>query len=81
LSGTTTTTTKATELKSLQDGIDHVLQKRREDVAILGRELKKLTDHMTALAGPRDVRSTRDIDVVVVSLYDCGVALISGKYV
>jgi hypothetical protein len=51
LSGTDTTDTKDTELKSLQDGIEHALQKRREVLALLQTESKALTDRMQALAG------------------------------
>jgi hypothetical protein len=51
LSGTDTTDTKATELKSLQDGIEHALQKRREVLALLQTESKALNDRMQALAG------------------------------
>jgi hypothetical protein len=52
LSAIATTTTKATELKSLQDGIEHTLQKRREVRALLQTESKELNDRMQLLAGP-----------------------------
>jgi hypothetical protein len=51
VSGTDTTDTKARELKSLQDEIEHALQKRREVLALLQTESKALIDRMQALAG------------------------------
>jgi hypothetical protein len=50
LSATDTTDTKAVELKSLQDDIEHELQKRREVLALLHTEGKALNERMQALA-------------------------------
>jgi hypothetical protein len=50
LSGTDTTDTKAAKLKSLQDGIEHALHKRREVLALLQTERKTLYDRMEVLA-------------------------------
>jgi hypothetical protein len=50
LSGTDTTDTKAAKLKSLQDGIEHELHKRREVLALLQTESKSLNDRMQSLA-------------------------------
>jgi hypothetical protein len=50
LSGTDTTDTKAVALKSLKDGIEHELQKRREVLALLQTESRALNDRMQSLA-------------------------------
>jgi DNA anti-recombination protein RmuC len=50
LSGTNTTDTKAVELKSLQASIANQLERRREELALLQAEAKKLNDRMQSLA-------------------------------